>query len=65
MQTFVDHMKGEKKSFTQIYDLMGLSIPAMVVVVLVYEVCIWLKATKPRVHSCPFVGGKFFMQVGT
>ena len=42
----MDRMKGEKKSFTQMYDLVGLFIPVMVIVVLVYDAWIWLKPAK-------------------
>ena len=38
MSTFMDPMKGDTTSFTQIYDLVGLPIPVMVIVVLVYDV---------------------------
>ena len=50
MPTFVDDMKGEMKSFTQIYNLVGLSIAVIVIVVLVYDVWILLKAAKIQVR---------------
>ena len=49
MSQFVNHMKGEMKYFTRVYDLVGLSIPIKVIVVLVYIVWICLKAAKIQV----------------
>ena len=51
MPKLVDHMKGEMRSFTQIYNLMSLSIPVMVIVDLLYDVWMWLKAAKTDVCS--------------
>ena len=49
-------MKVDIKSLTQIYNLVSLSIPVMMIVALVYDVCIWLKAAKIQVHCCVLWG---------
>ena len=42
-------MIGEGKSFTQIYDLLGLSIPPMVIVVHVYDV--WICSNSAKIEA--------------
>ena len=44
-------MKGELKSFIQVYDLVGLSIPVMVIVVIGYDVWICLKAANCKMPA--------------
>ena len=56
MQKSVDHMQSEITSFTQLYDLVGLSIQVILIVGLVYDVLIWLKTVNIQVCFWGVVG---------
>ena len=56
MAKFVDPVKGKGEFFTQIYDLLGLTVPVMVILVHVYDVNL-LQPGQDQSASLGVVGG--------